>query len=59
MACIKKAKHLERKYADTPGKTQEERVIEHYGVEVLTNDDAQRIIENAGDFVLKIEEVLA
>jgi uncharacterized protein (UPF0332 family) len=56
---IKKAKHLEQKYADTLEKAQEERVVEQYGVEVLTNDDAQWIIEDAKDFVLKIEEVLA
>lgn len=56
---IKKAKQLEEKYADTLDKAQESRVIEQYGVEVLTNDDAQWIIEDAKDFVLKIEEVLA
>ncbi len=56
---IKKAKHLEEKYADTLEKAQESRVIEQYGVEVLTNEDAQWIIEDAKDFVLKIEEVLA
>ena len=59
MAYIKKAKHLEQKYAETLEKAQEERVIEQYGVEVLTNDDAAWIIEDAKDFVLKIEEVLA
>ena len=56
---IKKAKQLEEKYADTLEKAQESRVIEQYGVEVLTNDDAQWIVEDAKDFVLKIEEVLA
>jgi len=56
---IKKAKHLEQKYADTLEKAQEERVVEQYGVEILTNDDAEWIIEDAKDFVLKIEEVLA
>ena len=59
MAYIKKAKHLEQKYAETLEKAQEERVVEQYGVEILTNDDAQWIIEDAKDFVLKIEEVLA
>lgn len=59
MTYIKKAKHLEQKYAETLEKAQGERVIEQYGVEVLTNDDAQWIIEDAKDFVLKIEEVLA
>jgi uncharacterized protein (UPF0332 family) len=56
---IKKAKHLEQKYAETLEKAQEERVVEQYGVEILTNDDAEWIIEDAKDFVLKIEEVLA
>ncbi len=56
---LKKAKQLEEKYADTLEKAQESRVIEQYGVEVLANDDAQWIIEDAKDFVLKIEDVLA
>lgn len=30
-----------------------------HGVEIVTNDDAEWIIEDAKDFVLKIEEVLA
>jgi len=56
---IKKAKQLERKYAETLEKAQEDRVVEQYGVEILTNDDAEWIIEDAKDFVLKIEEVIA
>ena len=56
---IKKAKHLEQKYAEALDKAQEERVVEQYGVEILTNDDAEWIIEDAKDFVLKIEEILA
>jgi len=56
---IKRAKQLEQKYADTLEKAQEDRVIDQYGVEVLTNDDAEWILEDAKDFVLKIEEVLA
>ena len=59
MVYIKKAKHLEQKYAETLEKAQEERVIEQYGVEILTNDDARWIVEDAENFVLKIEEVLA
>ena len=59
MTYIKRAKHLEQKYAETLEKAQEERVVEQYGVEILTNDDAAWIIEDAKDFVLKIEEVLA
>jgi len=56
---IKRAKQLEEKYAETLDKAQENRVIEQYGVEIITNDDAEWIIEDAQDFVLKIEEVLA
>ena len=56
---IKRAKQLEQKYAEFLDKAQENRVIEQYGVEIVTNDDAGWIIEDAKDFVLKIEEVLA
>ncbi len=56
---IKRAKQLEHKYAESLDKAQENRVIEQYGVEIFTNDDAEWIIEDAKDFVLKIEEVLA
>ena len=56
---IKRAKQLEQKYADTLEKAQGDRVIDQYGVEVLTNDDAEWILEDAKDFVLKIEEILA
>jgi len=56
---IKRAKQLEQKYANTLEKAQEDRVVDQYGIEVLTNDDAEWILEDAKDFVLKIEEVLA
>ena len=56
---INRARQLEQKYAETLNKAQEDRVIEQYGVEVITNDDAEWIIEDAKDFVLKVEEVLA
>jgi uncharacterized protein (UPF0332 family) len=56
---IHKAKQLERKYANTLDKAQENRVVEQYGVEIITNDDVEWIIEDAADFVLKMEEVLA
>ena len=56
---IKRAKQLERKYSESLDKAQENRVVEQYGVEIVTNDDAEWIIEDAKDFVLKIEEVLA
>ena len=56
---INRAKQLERKYSESLDKAQENRVVEQYGVEIITNDDAEWIIEDAKDFVLKIEEVLA
>ncbi len=56
---IKRAKQLEQKYANTLEKAQGDRIVEQYGVEVITNDDAEWILEDAKDFVLKIEEVLA
>ena len=56
---IKRAKQLEQKYSEFLDKAQENRVIEQYGVEVITNDNAGWIIEDAKDFVLKKEEVLA
>ncbi len=55
----KRAKQLEQKYSESLDKAQENRVVEQYGVEIITNDDAEWIIEDAKDFVLKIEEVLA
>ena len=56
---INRAKQLERKYSESLDKAQENRVVEQYGIEVVTNDDAEWIIEDAKDFVLKIEEILA
>lgn len=56
---INRAKQLEQKYSGALDKAQENRVVEQYGVEIITNDDAEWIIEDAKDFVLKIEEILA
>jgi len=56
---IKRAKQLEQKYSESLNKAQENRVVEQYGVEIISNEDAEWIIEDAKDFVLKIEEVLA
>ena len=56
---IKKAKQLEEKYSNTLEKAQADRIVEQYGVEILTNDDAEWILEDAKDFVLKIEEILS
>ena len=55
---IKRAKKLEQEYANTLDRAQENRIIEQYGVQIVTNDDAEWIIEDAKDFVLKIEEIL-
>ena len=55
---IEKAKHLEKKYADSLEEAKENRIIVQYGSEDLTNDDAEWILEDAKDFVLKIEEIL-
>ncbi len=59
IAYLKRAKQLEKKYSESLEKAQENRVVEQYGVEIITNDDAEWIIEDAKDFVLKIEEILA
>jgi len=59
LSYLKKAKKLEEKYAEVLERAQETRVIEQYGVEVITNDEAEWIIEDSKDFVLKIEEILA
>lgn len=59
LSYIKRARQLERKYAETLEKAQETRVIEQYGVEILSNEDAEWITEDAKNFVLKIEEILA
>lgn len=59
LAYIKRAKQLEKKYAESLDKAQENRIIEQYGVEIISNDDAEWIIDEAKNFVLKIEEVLA
>jgi len=56
---IKRAKQLEQKYSESLNKAQGNRVAEQYGVEIITNDDAEWIIEDAKDFVLAIEEILA
>jgi len=56
---IEKAKQLEKKYVDSLEEAKENRIVVQYGVEILTNDDAEWIIEDAKDFVLKIEEILA
>lgn len=59
MKYLKRAELLEKKYSDTLLEARENRVKVQYGTEILTNDDAEWIIEDAEDFVLKIEELLA
>ncbi len=56
---IERAKQLEGKYANYLEEAKENRIIFQYGVRVLTNDDAGWIIDDAEEFVLKIEEIIA
>ncbi|MDA3793280.1 MAG: HEPN domain-containing protein [Elusimicrobia bacterium] len=56
---LNRAKELEEKYSETLEHAQTDRVSDQYGVQIITNDDAEWIIEEAKDFVLKIEEILA
>ena len=46
-------------YSDTLIEARENRVKVQYGTEILVNEDAEWITEDAEDFVLKIEELLA
>lgn len=55
---IERAKQIEEKYANYLEEAKENRIIVQYGVTVLTNDDAEWIIEDAKEFVLKTEEIL-
>jgi len=59
MTYLNKAKPLEKKYSDTLRKARENRVIIQYGVNIITNEDVDWILEDAEDFVLSIEELLA
>jgi uncharacterized protein (UPF0332 family) len=55
---LQRAKQLEKEYIRTLGEARENRIRVQYGTQILTNDDAEWIIEDAEDFVLKIEELL-
>jgi uncharacterized protein (UPF0332 family) len=55
---FKRAKVLEKRYSDTLLQARENRVRVQYGTQILANDDAEWILEDAEDFVLKIEELL-
>jgi uncharacterized protein (UPF0332 family) len=56
---LNKAKPLAKKYSDTLSRARENRVIIQYGVKTITNEDVDWILEDAEDFVLSIEELLA
>ncbi len=56
---IERANQLEEIYANYLEEAKENRIIFQYGVRVLTNDDAEWIIDDAKEFVLKIEEIIA
>ena len=56
---LERAELLEKRYSDTLLEARENRVKVQYGTEILANDDAEWVIEDAEDFVLKIEELLA
>lgn len=56
---LKRAKQLEKRYSYCLKEARENRVKVQYGTEMLTNEDAEWIAEDAEDFVLKIEELLA
>ncbi len=59
MTYLNKARLLEKKYSDTLRKARENRVFIQYGVKTITNEDVGWILEDAEDFVLRIEELLA
>jgi uncharacterized protein (UPF0332 family) len=59
MTYLSKARQLEKKYSDTLRKARENRVTLQYGVQIITNEDVDWILEDAEDFVLSIEELLA
>jgi len=56
---LKRAKVLEKRYSDSLIEARENRVNVQYGTEIITNDQAEWMIEDAEDFVLKVEELLA
>ena len=56
---LSRAKVLEKRYSDSLIEARENRVKVQYGTEILANDDAEWLIEDAENFVLKIEELVA
>jgi len=59
MAYLNKARQVEKKSSDSLRKARENRVTVQYGVQIFTNTDVDWILEEAEDFVLSIEELLA
>jgi uncharacterized protein (UPF0332 family) len=55
---IRKAEQLGKKYTDSLQEARENRVRVQYGVQIICNEDAEWIIEDAEDFVLLIEEFI-
>ncbi|MDP3721980.1 MAG: HEPN domain-containing protein [Candidatus Omnitrophota bacterium] len=56
---LKRAEQLKKRYAETLEAARENRIVVQYGIEEVTNDDAEWLLEEAKTFVLRIEEVLA
>jgi uncharacterized protein (UPF0332 family) len=58
-AFLKRAQQLTQRYADSLEEARRNRITVQYEIEELTNDDAEWMLEEAKDFVLEIEAVLA
>jgi uncharacterized protein (UPF0332 family) len=56
---LKRAQQLKKRYVETLEAAREDRIVVQYGIEEVTNDDAEWLLEEAKAFVLCIEEVLA
>lgn len=55
---LHRAQQLKKRYAETLEAAREDRVVVQYGIEEVTNDDAEWLLEEAKAFVLRIEETL-
>jgi uncharacterized protein (UPF0332 family) len=56
---LNRAKELEVSYSESLEKAKETRVVVQYEITQLRNDDAEWIIDEAVDFVEKMEEFVA
>jgi uncharacterized protein (UPF0332 family) len=56
---LNRAKELEVSYSESLEKAKETRVVVQYEITQLRNDDAEWIIDEAADFVEKMEEFVA